>query len=143
MNHNPVPEGYTGKLAIISDSYSHLEKSSAHFFIVKKVNGLTIAESGTTTRIRNRGRGFDLNPVLEFRKFPIQKTKLHIAGYIHYATDGQALFKDDLNIEAIFEFLPEANFYYEVKGVLSEDGSELWIEDQDFNRVNGEMTYLK
>ena len=70
---NPVPEGYTGPVAKITDSYNYRSDSALDFFVVTKVNGKPIDESLSATAGGNYGRGFAMRAFVIGRKVPAQE----------------------------------------------------------------------
>lgn len=126
---SPIPEGYIGSTATISDSYSNHEGSTAHFYIVNKINGQFIEDSGYKTRVVNSGRGFNMTPTMVSRDVATVKQTITIAGFVQFATDGQAMFGDSMLVSGDIVFTPLENETYIVNGKLSKNGSEVWLEN--------------
>ena len=125
---SPLPEGYSGATSTISDPFSNHEGSTAHFYIVSKVNGLYIEDSGYKTRVVNSGRGFNMTPTMVSRDVAAISQTITVAGFVQFATDGQAMFGDNMLVTGDIEFTPVAGALYKVNGKLTKNGSEVWIE---------------
>jgi hypothetical protein len=126
---SPLPVGYSGATTTISDSYSDHEGSTAHFYIVNKINGLFIEDSGYKTRVANSGRGFNMTPTMVSREVATIEQIITIAGFVQFATDGQAMFGDSMLVSGDIKFTPNVNETYKVNGKLGESGSEVWLEN--------------
>ena len=126
---SPLPEGYSGTTSTISDSFSNHEGSTAHFYIVNKVNGLDIEDSGYKTRVVNSGRGFNMTPTMVSREVATISQIISIAGFVQFATDGQAMFGDSMLVTGDIEFTPVTGERYKVNGKLTKNGSEVWLEN--------------
>jgi len=126
---SPLPEGYSDTTSTISDSFSNHEGSSAHFYIVSKVNGLYIEDSGYKTRVVNSGRGFSMTPTIVSREVATIDQTFTIAGFVQFATDGQAMFGDNMLVTGDIKFTPNAGETYKVNGTLNKKGSEIWLEN--------------
>jgi hypothetical protein len=126
---NPIPEGYTGPRATISDTATSLGSSSADLFVLSKVDGKMIHESITGTRQANYGRGFYMAPVAVNREVPAQPAKYTIVGRRVYAAPILELVNKIYEITGELEFTPEADGSYVVKGKLGDDYSAVWLEN--------------
>jgi hypothetical protein len=126
---SPIPVGYSGTTTTISDSYSDHEGSTAHFYIVNKINGLFIEDSGYKTRVANSGRGFNMTPTMLSREIATIEQTITIAGFVQFATDGQAMFGDSMLVSGDIKFTPQAHETYKVNGKLDQSGSEVWLEN--------------
>jgi len=124
-----IPPGYTGDRATISDTFSNHEGSTAHFYVVNKVNGLDIEDSGYKTRVVNHGRGFNMTPAMVSREVAAVEQNITIAGFVQFATDGQAMFGDSMLVSGDIKFTPNVNEIYKVNGKLNKKGSEVWLEN--------------
>ena len=124
-----IPPGYTGERATISDTFSDHEGSTAHFYVVNKVNGLDIEDSGYKTRVVNHGRGFNMTPTMVSREIAVVEQNITIAGFVQFATDGQAMFGDSMLVSGDIKFTPNVDQTYKVNGKLNKKGSEVWLEN--------------
>lgn len=135
--YNPIPEGYSGPTSTISDSYSNKRSSSAHYFILTKVDGNTVRNSWDATRAKNGGRGTEFTPEIISREVPSKKQTFTIQGLAFYPTDAQSLIFNDMSIVKVVSFSPAENERYIVKGSLSKAGSDVWIEDSKGIKIEG------
>jgi uncharacterized protein YceK len=124
-----IPPGYSGDRATIADTFSDHEGSTAHFYVVNKVNGLDIEDSGYKTRVVNHGRGFNMTPTMVSREIAAVEQNITIAGFVQFATDGQAMFGDSMLVSGDIKFTPNVNETYKVNGKLNKKGSEVWLEN--------------
>ncbi len=138
--YNPLPEGYTGPTAIISDSYSNKENTTAHYFILENVDQKQIDTSWGQTRIDNYGKGARFTPSIIDRKLLPNPQLLGITGLVFFSTDAQLIFGNDLEVKGEFEFTPKAGETYTVRGLVSESESKVWMEDSNGNRVSKEFS---
>ncbi len=133
--HNPIPEDYVGERASISDSYSNKESTTAHFFMVDEIDGKKIEDSWGATRLANDGRGFYFKPKIVSREVMAKEQTFTIQGMVFFPTDAQALFLDDMAVTEQVRFSPAPGEKYTVRGKLSAQGSEVWLEDASGNKV--------
>jgi len=134
--HNPIPKGYTGPTAIVSDSFTNKEATKAHYFILSKVDQKPIETSWGQTRIDNYGKGARFTPSIIGRPLLPKPQLLEIKGLIFFPTDAQVLLGDDLAVEGEFQFTPKAGEHYTVKGAISETESKVWMEDSSGKKVS-------
>ena len=134
-----IPIDYVGKKATLSDSYSNHEGSTAHFYVLTKIDGRSIEDSGYRTRVNNHGRGFNMTPYMVSRDTTIEEHVFTVAGFVQFATDAQGMFGDSMLIEKEVILKPEANQVYVVKGELSKNGSNVWIEDKYGIMIRGKQ----
>lgn len=132
-----IPEGYTGPRATISDSFSNHSGSKAHFYVLSKIGKKSIEDSGYRTRVANHGRGFNMTPQAISREVTTDNQVFTIVGYVQFATDGQAMFGDNMIVRKTVEIAPRAGETYKVVGELRKDGSDVWIEDSKGNKFEG------
>lgn len=130
----PVPEGFTGPVAVITDSGERVSGSKAALFVVQQVDGNAIDDSFGASAGASRNQGFALNMVVVNRKVPVRPMKLRLHG--GYATGApiQGIFDQltgsDLSVDGVVDFTPVAGGSYIVMGTLAKDGSSIWIQDQ-------------
>ena len=127
--YQPIPEGYSGEIATITDSFANKGNSKADYFMLTQIDGNTIESSWGATRSRNYGGGFAFTPAIISRDVPTQNLTLTLTGMVFFPTDAQAMFGKTLKVEGTFSFSPEANEVYTVNGELSKDASKVWLED--------------
>lgn len=126
---SPIPVGYSGETTSIKDSYSNHEGSTAHFYIVNKINGMFVEDSGYKTRVVNSGRGFNMTPTMVSRQVATIEQMITIAGFVQFATDGQGMFGDSMLVSGDIKFTPNVDESYKVNGKLNKNGSEVWLEN--------------
>lgn len=136
-----IPDGYTGKVFTVNDTFTNHKKSKAHFFVLSKVDGTLIEDSGYATRVANNGHGFDMKPLMVSREITAEPHILTIQGYVHFATDGQAMFGRSMLVTKEIHLTPKPHETYKVKGVLDKSGSKVWLEDSEGN-IYGESAEL-
>jgi hypothetical protein len=134
--HSPVPEGYVGPTATVSDSFSNKEATKAHYFILSKVDQKPIKTSWGKTRSDNYGQGTQFTPSIIDRPVLPKEQLLGIKGLIFFPTDAQALFGDNLAVEGEFQFTPKPGEKYIIKGTISEVVSKVWMEDSSGKKVS-------
>jgi hypothetical protein len=134
---NPVPEGYDGPLARVTDSVTWLGRSSADFFYLSKIDGRTIDESLSATNRSNSGRGMIMDPVTIDRRVPARTATVTIVGRRHYAAPILEMARTVYQVSGEIEFTPLPDHSYVVKGILSDKYSAVWIEDKDSRETVG------
>ena len=127
----PIPEGYTGPRAVITDTSSPVSSVKIRFFQLAKVDGRRVLNSAGATYRANYGRGFSMDPVVTSREVPAQKCVLSIAGVTYVAADILAFTGGNYHVEGEVTATLEAGKVYRVKGELSEAYSAVWLEDAD------------
>ena len=127
--YNPIPEGYSGPVANIEDTFSDDTGSSAHYFILYKMDGKMVSNSFGATRSRYVGMGAIFDPVMIDREVLPEYAEFTIHGFKYFPTDAQAMFGDSMKIEKVVTFTPKAGEKYYIKGKLGKEKSEVWIED--------------
>lgn len=132
---NPVPEGYSGTTATVTDTFTNHKGSTAHFFVLTKVNGNLTEDSGYRTRVTNTGRGFNMTPDMVTRPITTEEQTLTIAGFVQFATDGQGMFGDHMLVQGDIRLIPKPNETYRITGELSKEGSSVWLEDSSGNQI--------
>jgi len=127
---NPIPEDYAGPTAIIRDSALPESTQKADFFYLSQVDERRIEDSPGRTYQTNYGRGFYMEPVVIERAVPARAQDLTIEGTTVYAAPILALMGTVYHVEGKVRFKPEPGRRYLVKGVLGEQYSAVWIEDE-------------
>lgn len=137
--YKPVPDGYTGPTAVISDSIQRESGGKGQVFIVSQINGNDIANAASVSRAASQGRGFSLLLAHEVRFVKPEMMKLtlvatHItAAPIHeFASRAAGEF---FSVRGEVDFQPVAGRSYVVTGVLSKNEKAVWIEDRDTKEV--------
>ncbi|NVJ51382.1 MAG: hypothetical protein HWE13_15650 [Gammaproteobacteria bacterium] len=135
--YQPVPEGYTGTIAQVADSYNNLTNSYADYFELNKVDGKAIKGSFAETRSRNYGRGMAFDPYMVSRPLPTKEQTLTLIAYRFYSTDFESMLSDNYMIRHTFTFTPKANEHYRVSGEVTSEQSSVWLEDSKGNKIAG------
>jgi hypothetical protein len=96
---SPIPKGYTGPKATITDSLTTRSSSQVGIFMVSRVNGKMIHTTSQATASANQGMGmgYVFTKVVS-REVPAQKLSLRIEGLTQSASDFQALFAKNYTV---------------------------------------------
>ncbi len=140
---NPVPEGYTGPLAKIQDTFTPRSDRAADFFILDRVNGKQVDNALRATTMQNEGRGFAMDVVGYTRDVPAVAATFSIKGRTHYAAPILELTNKVYQVKGDISFAPQTNRTYAVRGVLGPDYSAVWIEDVENKTVIGNKIEIK
>ena len=70
-----------------------------------------------------------MTPTMVSREVATISQIISIAGFVQFATDGQAMFGDSMLVTGDIEFTPVAGERYKVNGKLTKNGSEVWLEN--------------
>lgn len=134
---NPIPAGYSGPIATIRDSTQSESSNRAQFYFLSEIDGRTVENALTVTRGTNYGKGFSLTPVDYSREIPAQTAVFTLNGKIGYGAPIEELFnsKTVYSVTKKFTFTPESNKAYIVRGQLTADKQEVWLEDESGSRV--------
>ncbi len=123
------PKGYIGPMAQMTDTFTNHAGSEAHFFVLQKIDEHNLQHSGESTRRANLGRGFRMTPSMVTRTVAAIEQTFTVAGFVHFATDAQTIFRDDRMVTAEIRFTPQIEARYRVVGTLDPAGPKVWIED--------------
>lgn len=134
----PVPEGYSGPVAIVKDSVKPISESKADFFYVSEIDGKRIDDSRLRTLRMNQGRGFNMTPALIERNVPAQSSVFTLVGRTEYAAPILALTNTVYQVTGKVTFSPETYKNYVVRGELGESYSAVWLEDEATGKIVGE-----
>jgi hypothetical protein len=140
---NPVPEGYNGTLAHVTDSVTPRNDISADFFYLAKINGFTVPDSLSATDGSNRTPGAEKPPVVIGRDIPTTAASFTIVAHTRYTTPVYALTNPVYEVSGDVSFTPLAKHDYVVKGVLAADYSAVWIEDRQTGQVAAQKIEVK
>lgn len=137
--YKPVPDGYAGPVAVISDSGFSETGTKAQIFAVTAVDGNTIDNSFFESASANQGRGFSLSPRFVSRPVPVRSMRLTLKGSHATGAPIHAMFSQIsgsfLSVEGTVDFLPVPGGQYVVKGELGQGGSSVWIEDSTTGKL--------
>lgn len=131
-----IPEGYTGPISTISDTYNYVSNTKIHIFELSKIDGRKVRNTSYRTRLASDGLGFSLNPVVEKRDVPFSKSQLTIQGSTYFAAPILGLGGGAYKVEGVVDIELEEGETYYVKGELSENTKKIWVQDFDGNIVS-------
>ena len=133
---SPIPKGYTGPKARISDTLEKRSDSQVSIFMVSRVNGRMIENTSTATARANHGMGmgFAFTKVIS-RDVPAQPLTLKIEGLTQSASDLQALFAKQYRVSGDVLLNAKPDAVYVVKGVLEPARQAVWVEDAASGKV--------
>lgn len=134
---NPVPEGYSGPLAMMGETSVKSSGKSMDFFFLEKIDGNEVNNSMDATMRANEGMGFSLVPKMVDRVIPAKTATFAITGFRHYAAPILELTNTVYKVSGDVTFSPLPDHIYVVKGILSEQYSGVWIEDSRYHTIMG------
>jgi hypothetical protein len=131
---SPVPQGYSGPVATIRDSGISESSGKAQMFVVMAVDGVEVQNSLGASRSASSGQGFRLTTKFVDRQVFAKPQRLKLRGTHTTAAPIHALFSQLAgsfhSVDAEIDFTPEAGRVYVVRGELKQEGSSVWIEDE-------------
>lgn len=134
-SYKPVPEGYTGPVAIIRDTSEPEDGTKAQQFYIAEIDGNRVENSRSATRQSSYGTGFALFARGYERTVPARSMKLKLIGThvvaapIHeFASRAIGTFYE---VEGVVEFTPKEGVRYAVRGELKKNASSVWIEEEE------------
>lgn len=128
---NPIPPGYTGPTATIWDSFTRRSSTSIDVFFVHKIDNRTIADSLHARRQADYGMGFFMRPLTLSRAVPAVESTFTIEGRTDHAAPILGILNKEFQIVGTTKFAPLPDHTYTVRGVLGDDYSAVWIEDDN------------
>lgn len=140
---SPAPEGYTGPLAKIADTYTTRSERSIDVFILDSYNAKKVENALSQTVSQNYGRGFAMDPVGYERDVPAVQATFSLRGRTHYAAPILALTNTVYQVKGDISFAPQAGRRYVVRGTLGPDYAAVWIEDAETKAVIGNKIEIK
>ena len=131
--YQPVPEGYTGPTARITDSGHQESSGTGRLFYVESIDGNRIRNVRIATAENSHGQGFRLSIGGARRDVPIQKLRLKLVGTHVTAAPihemASRAIGEFFSVEGEIDFTPAAGKSYEVVGELTKQSASVWIED--------------
>lgn len=131
--YKPVPEGYTGKVAVIADSGFTEGGTKAQIFALMEVDGNAIQNSFGASAGASQNQGFALRTRFVSRPVPATPMKVKIKGSHATGAPIHAIFSQAagtfFSVVGVVDFTPAPGGSYIVKGQLRKEGSSVWIED--------------
>jgi hypothetical protein len=128
---SPIPEGYSGPIATVRDTAYSETGYRAQFFYLSAIDDQRVKNILTATKSANNGRGFSLNTVPYQREIPAKTLTLTLEGRISYGAPIQEILNMGTvyTVEKKITVTPESNKQYVVKGTLTADKQEVWLEE--------------
>jgi len=129
--YNPIPEGYTGSIATVDDSFKILSSRTAEMFFIQKVDGKGVMNTFDKSYDASYGKNGILITEGFSHQLPVKKNRLLLSGEtVHGAPIGYILNAgSNYMVRGEVEFMPEAGQYYLISGSLSKERSAVWIEN--------------
>lgn len=131
--YQPVPPGYTGPIATVSDSGFSENGTKAQLFVLLEVDGNAIPNSFKASAGASYGRGFSLTTQIVDRQVPAKPMRVKLRASHTTGAPIHALFSQAIgsfySVEGVVDFSPQPQGKYIVKGELKKEGSSVWIED--------------
>lgn len=127
---------------IIRDSYANNTYTktiggNAHYFELMAIDGKSVRNSFSATRVKFTGSGQVFTPVMVEHELPLYKTELKISGSIFFPTDFQSLLFNERKQIKTLSFTPIAGETYTVRGSISKkEETRVWIEDSKGEAIN-------
>lgn len=135
----PVPDGYQGPVAYVTDSVIPEDSSKAKIFALVEIDGNRISNSFSDTAQASAGRGFSMSSAVTVRMVPPKLMKATIRGSHATAAPIQAMASQlagtFFSVEGVVEFEPKPEVRYVVKGSLAKESSSVWIEEADSGTI--------
>lgn len=133
--YKPIPDGYTGPQATVTDSGHSEDGTKAQLFALTSIDGNQIMDSFWESAIASQGHGFALTVVISDRQVPAAPMKATLKGSHTTAAPIHAIASKMAgtfySVEGNVDFSPKPNGKYIVKGELNKVGSVVWIEDAE------------
>jgi hypothetical protein len=129
----PIPKDYSGPIATIRDTAVSETSNRAQFYFLGEIDDRKVDNVLFATRKANRGQGFSLSPVVFSRDVPARASKLKLEARIGYGAPLQEMLNTGTLYvaEAMLSFTPESNKTYVVKGTLTAEKQEVWLEEAE------------
>lgn len=112
--------------------------------MVEAIDGASVHDSISETVRRNSGRGMSLTPQLVDRPVIADKPlKVSVRGRTKYGAPISEMTNTIYQIKEVVSFVPAANVRYVVRGMMTETGSSVWIEEAGSAKVVGDKVEVK
>lgn len=139
----PVPEGYSGPLAKVQDTFTQRGDRAVDIFYLASINGKKIDNALLTTTSANAGRGFAMDAKQYTRDVPAQPATVTLTARTHYAAPILELTNPVYQVKGDIQFAPVAGHTYVVRGELRADYGAVWLEDAETKAVTGNKVEVK
>lgn len=123
-----IPDGYVGPKAVIQDTAKRIDSGKADLFYLSHIDGKAIRNSRSASLNASYGQGNYLSIITLDNSVPAEQHVFTIIGRTEYAMPIRALAGTVFEVKGDVEFSPSPNEAYVIKGMLSEEGSKVWIE---------------
>ncbi|MDL1860725.1 hypothetical protein FBR04_06810 [Betaproteobacteria bacterium PRO7] len=134
-SYKPIPDGYVGPVASISDSGRPEGRGKAQLFALTAIDGNRITNSFSESAMASQGQGFYLTVVISGREVPARPMKVTLKASHTTAAPIHAIASQIAgtfySVEGTVDFSPKPNGRYIVKGELKKGGSTVRIEDME------------
>ena len=145
--YQPVPPGYRGSIATLSDGGSSEGRMSARIFAVTEIDGNQIENSIEATNRASAGHGLSQAVKWIRREVLPQPMKVKLVGRTVAAAPIVGIFAalagTSFSVEGIVSFHPQPGGFYAVNGELGKEGSSVWIEDALTSKPVTERAFAK
>jgi hypothetical protein len=144
---SPIPEGYEGPLAWVSDSWQQESRGKGAFFVLEEVDGRPIRNAADASRAASQGTGMNLNSRPSGRDIPAKPLKVKLLGThmtgapIHEIAARIA--GTFYSVEGVVDFSPQPDHVYKVMGQLQKEQSCVWIVDSEESVVTDKVCTSK
>src|SRR5947207_2590043 len=101
-----VPEGYSGPLAKVQDTFTQRSDKAVDIFYLESINGKKIDNALHTTETANAGRGFAMDAQGFTRDVPAQAATFSLTARTHYAAPILELTNPVYQIKGNVQFAP-------------------------------------
>lgn len=133
-SYEPVPPGYAGDTATVTDNGFSEESTRARTYALVAIDGRSVMNGFIASRNASAGQGARLTMVLTERLVPAKPMKVTLrasttTGAPIHAIAAQ-LAGTFFSVEGVVDFSPEPNRRYSVRANLEKDSSSVWIEDE-------------
>jgi hypothetical protein len=134
---SPIPPQYSGPLATIRDTGITETANRSHFFFLAEIDGQPIDNARSASKRANTGRGFGLKAQSFSRDVPAKQSTFTLKGEVEYGAPIQAIVNAGTlyKIEKKVTFTPQSAKTYVVKGMLTADKRDVWLEDDTGQRI--------
>lgn len=134
---SPIPDNYSGPLATIRDTGVSETSNRSQFFFLAEVDGQLVDNARSVSKRSNSGRGFALRPQSFSRQVPAKPSTFTLKGEVEYGAPIQAMLNAGTlyAVEKKVTFTPQSSRTYLVKGILTADKKDVWLEDEAGQRV--------
>ncbi len=132
-----MPADYRGPKANIVDTKKYYSRSHVDLFYLTHVDGKEIDNARFKTLRENSGRGFSMVAITATNPIPARPVVLTLKARTMYGAPILEMVNAIYQVSGDVAFTPEADKTYQVNGVLGEEYSAVWLEDEGTRAVVG------